>query len=370
MNSLYLMAPGAQNSDGPFSIDQAKELAKSEVITPETLFCEDKEGDFLPLSSSEELCIRVFENPKTSSGLKIRKKVTSRAADRDDTESAGSNKNEKIPASTKFKIFKPETETWEGPYSEEQLRDLADSNVISSNSKIRPEHRTTAVSIAEYSDLWERIKPVKRSALTLKAKNSETAPKSGTTSRNLKNKPVSSSPYDESADINKLLAASEGKTEKTKHIQRLKKSRARAVALLLPTIVISLLLFIASIVEPCWQDIVEMFKTGNYSFSLLTENWFLVFAITDLFLLIGIGLGQTGLFPLLRLRCGIGIGIFLYIFYSRGEWEAAGAFSLIQFAIIASTLSIRFSTTLLFSIISLGSGAAMIWLVWFKGIAL
>lgn len=286
----------------------------------------------------------------------------------------------------------PGTETEDGPFTVEQLRELADSEVIKPETLVRPVGETEFAPMSEEGELWESIRPKPKAALKLKKPTPPSLPPSnkgkkpatagtatagaagaaavsGSAGKKKKNEPAPPSPMDESGDVDRFLSAAEGKTEKTRHIQRLKKSRARAVALLLPTVVFSLLMLVAIVVQPSWEAIFEMFKSGDYTFSILTENWILLFAIVDLVLAIGIGLGQTSLFPFLRLRAAIGIGFFLFLFYSRQEWLAAGAMTALQTGLLFATVCVRLYTTLVFSILAFGGGAAMIWLVWFKGIA-
>jgi len=290
-----------------------------------------------------------------------------------------------------YYVKAPETENEDGPFTLDQLKELVESGLLTPASLVRASTEAEFLTLSENPALWDAIKPVPKPALKLRSRstssdgNPDSSPANAAenaTSEKTQQKSTPAakapakkqtsppSPYEESKDITRMLSAAEGKTEQTRHIQRLKKSRARAVGLLLPSLVFTLLMSVAIIVQPSWQAIFEMFKSGNYSLEILTGNWLLLFAIADLFLAIGIGLGQTGLFSLMRLRCGIGIGFFLFLFYSRQEWAAAGAITAMQLGLIGATLCIRLSTTLFFSLLALGGGATMIWLVWFKGIVL
>lgn len=282
-----------------------------------------------------------------------------------------------------YLVRSPQSENADGPFSLEQLRDLADSGVLTIHSLYNHDGMDGFEPFSENTALWDEIKPAVKASLKLKPKStlkpssaktmqSAEAPTAESAKTARKTQPekeeAAPSPYEESADVSQMLAAAEGNTSQTKHVKKLKKSIHRAATLILPCLVLGLMMSVATIVQPYWEVIFGMFKTGNYSLSFLLENWIILFAIADLLLLIGIGLGQTGLFPLLRLRCAIGLGFFFFLFYSRQEWLAVGAMSLLQAAMIFATLCTRFASTLLYCTLALAGGGAMIWLVWFKGI--
>ena len=153
-------------------------------------------------------------------------------------------------------------------------------------------------------------------------------------------------------------------------MQRLRKSRAGALAILLPGLVLMLFASVAVVVRPQWEEIYGMIRSADYSFDLLLGNWILLFAIVDFALAIGIGLGQTALFGLLRFRAGFGLGFFLFLFYSRQEWEALAAVEALQLGMIGATLCARFFSTLLFVLLGLAGGGFLVWLAWFGGLSL
>lgn len=392
MDEYYVRAPQAEQADGPFTIEQLRELASSEIIQSETLYYVEGMDDFAPFSENPELWNQVSstsaEKPKA---LKLRSSQPASpeppptSAPSEETTPAAPE--EPPPAAHQYFVRAPESETADGPFSLGQLRELADSKVITGSTLYFYEGMEDFAPIESNPALWGEIKPAAKPALKLRSANKPKAPppedtvaseETSVESGKRKKEKVPSkseaaepqaSPYDESGDVDRMLAAAEGKTEQTRHVQRLKKSRERAVAVLLPGIVLSLLMGISVIVQPYWETIYGMFQSGDYSLDFLLENWIFFFAIVDLFLAIGIGLGQTGLFPLLRLRAGIGLGFFFYLFYSRMEWEAMGAMSALQIGLLGATLCTRFATTAFFSLLALGGAGVMIWLAWFQGIA-
>ncbi len=287
-----------------------------------------------------------------------------------------------------YYVRSPDSENADGPFTQEQLRDLAASELIQIETLYCEEGMEDFAPFSENPDLWEQIKPAARQKLKLRLPN--TPAPTGTEAKSKSNptppgadslkateikpkartKAAISKPEDESGNIGQMLAAAEGKTEQTRHIRHLKRSRALAVATLLPSVVLALLLSISVVVQPSWEAIFEMFKSGNYSIDLLTQNGILLFALADLFLAIGIGLGHTGLFPLLRFRCAIGLGFFFFLFYSRQEWLAVYAASALHVGVFAATLCVRFFATFFFSTLALAGGGALVWLVWFQGVSL
>ncbi len=282
---------------------------------------------------------------------------------------------------SKYYVRAPGAESADGPFSVEQLRELASSDLVKPETLFKSDEMDEFVSIGDQPDLWEQIKAKPGPGLKLRKKEdpsagtgpSETESPAGKKQPKKKTTPTPAAPpppTSESGNVDEMLAAAEGKTAQTRHIQSLRKSRDRAVALLLPGVVLMLLLSIGGIVQPVWEQIYDMFQSGEYSISILFDNWTLAFAIVDLVLAIGIGLGQTALFPLLRFRAALGIGFFAYLFYSRGDPGAIAALSALQLGMICSTLCTRFGTTFLSVVLGLAGGGTFIWLAWFRGIPL
>lgn len=271
-----------------------------------------------------------------------------------------------------YYIRKPDSEQADGPFTESQLSELVASEIIQQDTLYYGDGMEDFVPFHTNPDLWEKLKPKPKTALKLRRAPApephEEAPtkKSTPEPKKIVNPAPPSSPMDESGNVDKMLAAAEGKTSETKHVQNLKKSRARAVTLLLPAIVLGLLMLCAIIVYPYRETVFNMFRTGDYSFEVLTKNWILFFAVADFILAVGIGLGQTSLFPILRFRCGVGIGFFLFLFYSQHDLPAACAMTALQCGMLCATLCIRFIPTLFFSLLTLAGGGYMIWSTWLQ----
>tara|TARA_R100000027_G_scaffold67429_1_gene66076 strand:- start:1634 stop:2476 length:843 start_codon:yes stop_codon:yes gene_type:complete len=274
-----------------------------------------------------------------------------------------------------YYVRPPESEQSDGPFTIAQLSELVSSEIVHPATLYYKEGMEDFAPISSNPGLWEQIKPKPKVALKLRRSppesqeiDNDSSDESKVSESSPKDAPVppKASPLDESGNVDKMLAAAEGKTSETKYVQNLKKSRNRAVALLLPVVVLGLLMLAATIVFPFRESVFEMFQTGNYSFDVLLENWILFFAIADLILAIGIGLGQTSLFPLLRFRCALGFGFFLYFFYSQQNLPAAGAMSALQIGMLGATLCIRLVPTLLFSLLTIAGGGFMIWITWLQ----
>lgn len=273
---------------------------------------------------------------------------------------------------SEFYIRPPDSETADGPFSLEQLRDLADSGVLQSDTLFFREGMDDFSPFADDGELWDSLQPQKKAPLKLRSKQKDESadPETAEKQRKKAVPAPTPSPTDESGDIDRMLASAEGKTAQTRHIRKLGKSRERAVAVLLPGLVLMLLASVACVIQPYWEPLRSMVQSADYSFDLLFSNWILALALLDFFLAIGIGLGQTGLFPFLRLRAGIGIGFFLFIFYSRQDWDALAAITALQSGMVGATLCTRFATTALMVLIGLAGGGFLIWLTWFEEIAL
>jgi len=267
---------------------------------------------------------------------------------------------------SQFYVKASGAETADGPFSIDQLRELVALEIASPETLYRTEAMEDFEPLGRENGLWAQIKPQPRVALKLRTENNS----SETTQPESAKKPLRQSagktaaplsPTSESADIDEMLAAAEGNTAQTSHTRKLRKSRNR---------VIMLFLFIGGLIQPVWIELYAMIKSGDYSIKILIENWTLFFALADLFLVIAIGLGNTGLFPLLRFRAALGLGFFAYLFYSRGDPQAIAALTALQFGLLGSTLCTRFAPTLLMVTIGLAGGGFFIWLSWFKGMPL
>ncbi len=276
---------------------------------------------------------------------------------------------------SKYHIKAPDSEHVEGPFSVDQLRELSSAGILGRETLIRQGGSGGFSPLGDDPALWDEVRERPKSTLKLRKPEPPQVPKPGKSAKGTmmkKNRaaPAAVAPSEGAGDVNDMLAAAEGKTEQTRHIQRLRKSRQRAVSLLLPGLVLMLLGSVAFVVHPEWSAIVDMFKSADYSFDILLSNWILLFAITDLILAIGIGLGQAGLFPLLRFRAGLGLGFFTYLFYSRGEPEALVAAAALQAGMFGATICTRLGTTALFVLLGVGGAGYLIWLSWFQGIPL
>jgi len=381
MEEYYVKSPGAEEADGPFTKEQLRELRQSEIIKAETeLYHEGLDG-FIPFSNDPTLWAELESKPslrmKTpSTQQKEEPSTPPKSPAEQESHPPSASETAQTDVDLRYFVKSNETDEKEGPFKLNQLKELVESEYLSKQSLFQSEEMEEFRSFADETILWNKIKPQEKVALKMRNAAMTTTPgekDGGKPKEGLKKKkqtePPKPSPMDESGDINRMLAAAEGKTDETKHIQRLRKSRDRAVGLLIPGLVFSFFISISVIVQPYWKPIYEMIMAGGLTVDYFIDNWILIFAIVDLLLVIGIGLGQTALFPLMRLRCGIGIGFFLFLFYSRGEWLAAAAMTALQSGMIFSTLCTRFSTTLFFVVTGLTGGGTMIWLAWFKGIS-
>ncbi|MFP4351854.1 MAG: GYF domain-containing protein [Puniceicoccaceae bacterium] len=271
---------------------------------------------------------------------------------------------------SQFHIRPPDSETADGPFTFEQLKDLAESGVLKPDTLYLREGMDDFAPFSGNEELWNSLQPPKKAPLKLRPRRGEEPAATETAGKQRKHQPPAPSPTDESGDVGRMLAAAEGETDETRHIRKLRRSRQRAVAVLMPGLVLMLLGSVACLIQPHWEPLRSMVESGEYSFDLLFSNWILALALVDLFLAIAIGLGQTGLFPFLRLRAAVGIGFFLFIFYSRQEWDALAAITALQTGMIGATLCSRFTTTTLMVLTGLAGGGFLVWLTWFKGIAL
>ncbi|MGF1531120.1 MAG: hypothetical protein ACFCU4_07140 [Puniceicoccaceae bacterium] len=157
------------------------------------------------------------------------------------------------------------------------------------------------------------------------------------------------------ADLEKILAASEGNTEDTQYLARRRRSRELAFSAANPALVISLLLTAFAFSYPS----IDLLKraVSDAAPQLLLQQPATFLALIDLILAIAIGLAATEVFPILRARAMISLGFFGLIFFSFGHWVFFSAAVASGLGLYILTLSSRFYLTLLASILSIYGAA-------------
>lgn len=259
-----------------------------------------------------------------------------------------------------------------GPYTIESLRDLVESGKLTRECYVFDEEVDGFIPLSENDALWQQIQPVKKVGLKLKKKEPEvvetqSSPKPQKKPSKAKTETETNNAtkgLDESVDLNRVLAAAEGNTKETGHVKRPKLTQLRAARVIIPGIMISILVFLSAVIGAYYDPLYNMISESNYEIGLFLQNWILIFALIDLVIMLAVGLGQTNIFPFLRLRACIGIGFFCFIYYSTQNWEAMGAVTAYQFGLFASTLTYRFLPTLFYLVLSAAGAGFFSYLFW------
>ncbi len=184
-----------------------------------------------------------------------------------------------------------------GPFSPQQVADLAEAGQVSADTLIYDATTEQWVALNTNAELMAVVFPEKRK-LSLKAKEIKTL-----------NKP------DEGAKpitVNDMLAAAEGRTDDTKDKRDPEGEMARAAKFGLYGALVALLLAAAGELLPSTEALMAM------DMAKLMERPFVFFGLFDLALVVLLALGMVTLYPVVRFRAALGLGLMGFIFYAQG----------------------------------------------------
>lgn len=204
---------------------------------------------------------------------------------------------------SEYYIRQPEENEARGPYTIPKITDLIESGKADRETLFYNEEKEDWIPIIENQGLKEILFPEKQQ-LNLKAKeaadsiNTDTAAASAVT-------------------VDEMLAASEGRTEDTKHLKTKGTNMGRAAAISLPVLGIMMLLSAVSNIYPGWGIITIIQEEKDYF--LLLQHPKLILGFIDAFLALCCFLAVTDAFPFIRFRAMIGLGYFAYIAWSWGD---------------------------------------------------
>lgn len=204
---------------------------------------------------------------------------------------------------SEYYIRQPEENEARGPYTIPKITDLIDSGKADRETLYYDEDREDWIPIIENAGLRDILFPEKQH-LNLKAKDvGETL-----------NDDQSASA---AVTVDEMLAASEGKTEDTKHLKTKGTNMERAASISLPALGIMMFLSAISNIYPGWSIIQLITEEKDYL--LLLQHPKLILGCLDAFLALCCFLAVTDAFPVIRFRAMVGLGYFAYIAWAWGE---------------------------------------------------
>lgn len=324
MSDFIIREASSENARGPFTLSELKTLFESGQISRETLYYVEATEGWEPLESNIIAKEALFPD-KNKLSLRKRKSPAEMEKERRELEKADREKRKK--------------EGRRVPTVEELIAE-AETDDLSPKPPSPAAAPTTAAGFA-----------IGAAAATAAAATRPPTPAPSPAS--VERQTVYSDK--KAADIDRILAESEGQTEDTAYLARRRRSKDLAYGMSTPVLAIALLLLAFSFIYPVYPDLEQAVRDAQPQF--IVEQPTVILAVIDLFLAIAIGLAATEVYPILRVRAIIAMGFFGIIFYSFGNWPLFGASVATGLGLYILTLSARFWLSILASILALGGAA-------------
>lgn len=185
-----------------------------------------------------------------------------------------------------------------GPFSAQQVSDLADAGQVTAETLIYDAVAEQWVVLKSNPELMAAVFPEKKK-LTLKAKDIKTL-----------NQPTESA---RAITVDDMLAAAEGRTEDTSGKSDPQIAMARAAKLGMWGALATLVAAAAAEILPGTDALMSM-----DSAKLLAQP-LVILGVVDLALAVLLGLGMTNLYPFVRFRAALGFGLMGFMYYVQGE---------------------------------------------------
>ena len=185
-----------------------------------------------------------------------------------------------------------------GPFTAQQVADLADAGQVTAETLIYDATTEQWVALSTNPDLMVVVFPEKR-RLSLKSKQIATL-----------NKPVEDT---RPITVSDMLAAAEGHTDDTRGKSDPQVAMARAARIGMYGALVSLVLAAAAEILPHTDTLVSM-TPGK-----LLAHPFVALGVIDIVLAILLALGMVTLYPFFRFRAALGLGLMGFMFYAQGD---------------------------------------------------
>ncbi|WOO43538.1 hypothetical protein [Rubellicoccus peritrichatus] len=226
---------------------------------------------------------------------------------------------------SEYYIRQPEENEARGPYTIPKITDLIESGKADRETLYYDEDREDWIPIVESQSLSDILFPEKKH-LNLRAKEvADTINADESEARTV--------------TVDEMLAASEGRTEDTKHLKTKGTNMERAAAISLPALGVMMILSAISNIYPGWAIIQLITEEKDYL--LLLQHPKLILGCLDAFLALCCFLAVTDAFPVIRFRAMVGLGYFAYIAWSWGDTNQLIAVAVGSIAAFICTITLN-----------------------------
>jgi hypothetical protein len=217
-----------------------------------------------------------------------------------------------------FYVRSPDSETARGPYTLEKLQSLGEAGQISPETYYYDDDREVWLAFRANPELQGEVFP-QRKKLTLRKKESEKTPESkeGGDAESEKDEEEEEEET-RGPDVAEMLAAAEGETEETRYVKEQARWAEKTAAMIPNFLGAALLVSALSLIYPSWTIVSGLLEAGDEAdYYILLRRPLVILGALDLLFGLMLFLGQTSLFPLVRMRAMLGLGYFGFLGYAQ-----------------------------------------------------
>jgi hypothetical protein len=251
---------------------------------------------------------------------------------------------------SEYYIKQPQTDNSRGPLNLEQLVSMAETGVISEDTLLYDEISEKWRPFNTYSDLLPMVFPERK---TLSLNRLEAAPTEDHVASE-----IAQGKLKPKVSTEDLLAAAQGETKETRHIGQRKASTEKAAELAAPGIGTLLAISAIALIFPAKDTVIEALSTQSALFTVLL-NPLLILGLLLAACSVGVYLGLTEVFPLLRILGAASVGMLLYLFWAWQNPLFAACGAMMGTGLFLSTLASR-QSWMLFSLLIGIAGASIL----------
>lgn len=248
-----------------------------------------------------------------------------------------------LMAPTELYIRNPSDAEARGPFSLQQVTDLAEAGQVNPETLVHDAASGDWRPISALPELAKAVFPEKKK-LSLKPKEVKTLNRLEDAA-----KPI---------DVNEMLDAAQGRTEDTK--DKMARQKGMELAVRIGGIAAPVTLLVAAVAEtiPSLPALISM-DTAK-----IMARPVVFLAVADVILALLLWLGLTSLYPLVRFRAALGLGILGFLAHAQGATAQLVAVAAGSAGLFFSTLALAVVPAVLAATAGIGGMGLLAWLVW------
>ena len=227
-----------------------------------------------------------------------------------------------------------------GPFSVQQVADLAEAGQVTADTLIYDAQSEQWVALNANAELLALVFPEKRK-LSLKAKEIKTLNKSDEGA-----KPIT---------VNEMLDAAEGRTTETKGKGDPQIAMMRAARVGMFAALATLVVAAAGEILPGVDALTSM------DGAKLLAQPLVILGVVDIVLAVLLGLGMVTLYPLVRFRAALGFGLMGFMFYAQGQMTPLAELAVGAVGLYLCTVFISLVPVIIAAVAGVGGMGLVAW---------